>query len=86
MVWVFDATSAYDDDRIVVRPSKFVGGDSLLQWKHRRKTIDCCQRPVYLDLGDKLARVKVGSLKYSNWYKCKIGDYAQFIEWANGAS
>lgn len=48
MLWIFDATDAWRDDRLIVRPrSDYV----TFRWKHPRKTITACTAPVYLDLG-----------------------------------
>lgn len=55
MVWIFDATEAYDDDRIWLRPRD---GYVTFRWKHPRKSIALCHQYVLLDLGDKLLHVK----------------------------
>lgn len=51
MVWVFDAIDAYRDERLYI--SRRLGGDKVtFRWKHPRKTVAACRRPVLLDLGD----------------------------------
>jgi hypothetical protein len=49
MIWVFDATDAFADDRLNLRQRD---GYVSFRWKHPRKTIGACVRRVYLDLGD----------------------------------
>lgn len=51
MVWIFDAVDAYAEDRLNIRkrPGKpYV----TFRWKHPRKTLGACRRPVLLDLGN----------------------------------
>lgn len=47
MVWVFDATEAFRKKRIY--PGKKEGS---FRWKQPKKTIQFCNKPVYLDLGE----------------------------------
>lgn len=56
MAWIFDATEAVADSRLLVRRrSEYVS----FRWKHPRKTVGACRRPVLLDLGDgQLLRVR----------------------------
>lgn len=49
MIWIFDAAEAYESNRLNLRNRKdYVS----FRWKHPRKTIGVCRRPVYLDLGN----------------------------------
>jgi competence protein CoiA len=51
LVWLFDAADAYADDRLSIRRrpgQQYV----TFRWKHPRKSVACCARPVLLDLGD----------------------------------
>lgn len=48
MVWIFDATGAYDDDRIWPRHK---GSHVTFRWKHPRKSVAACRKPVLLDFG-----------------------------------
>jgi hypothetical protein len=58
MVWIFDATEAVADARLLIRRRS--GRDYVtFRWKHPRKTLGACRRPVLLDLGsDLLLRVR----------------------------
>jgi competence protein CoiA len=62
MIWIFDAVDAYDDERLDLREQSY--GWSF-RWKHPRKSIGACRRPVLLDLGDEgllwLKRIHVTS-------------------------
>jgi hypothetical protein len=50
MLWVFDAIDAYQCDRLNLRrPNERYRS---LRWKHPRRSILHCARPVFLDLGD----------------------------------
>lgn len=49
MVWIFDVTKAYDEQRFDVRQRKDYFS---FRWKHPRKTVGACRRTVFLDLGD----------------------------------
>ena len=52
MVWVFDVSGAYQNNRLLLRRKP--GGDPRyrsFRWKHPRKTVATCDRPVFLDLG-----------------------------------
>lgn len=48
MIWLFDAREPYEYDRLDVRRRK---GYVTFRWKHPRKSIAHCHKPVYLDLG-----------------------------------
>ncbi len=56
MAWLFDARDAVAKDRLDIRDrGKFV----TFRWKHPRKSIGACGKPVLLDIGnDMLLRVK----------------------------
>lgn len=49
MAWLFDARDAYADDRLLIRRRSTF---DTFRWKHPRKSIGLCRRPVLLDLGD----------------------------------
>jgi competence CoiA-like predicted nuclease len=51
MVWIFDAVDAYRNDRLDIRRRT---GKSYVtfRWKHPRKTLGACRKPVLLDLGN----------------------------------
>lgn len=56
MVWLFDARDAYDRDRFLPRRRREF---DTFRWKHPRKSIAVCRRPVIPDLGyDRLFLVK----------------------------
>jgi competence protein CoiA len=55
MFWIFDAIAAYEDGRLNVRQRD---GYVTFRWKHPRKSISLCRRPVLLDLGVHLLLVK----------------------------
>jgi Competence protein CoiA-like family len=56
MAWIFDARQAFGDDRLMVNPRADWAG---FRWKHPRKSISACARPVFLDLdGVRLLRVR----------------------------
>jgi competence protein CoiA len=51
MIWIFDAVDAYRKERLEIRRR---GGKSYVtfRWKHPRKTLGACRKPVLLDLGN----------------------------------
>jgi competence protein CoiA len=58
MVWIFDATEAYDSWRLDVRKRRGQNWVTF-RWKHPRKTVAACRAPVLLDLdGSQLLRVR----------------------------
>jgi hypothetical protein len=69
MVWLFDAIEATEDDRLLLRRQpgyrtrKHHGTGYSFRWKHARKTITWCSRPVLIDVGDDevLWLMKMGS-------------------------
>ena len=57
MLWVFDTVDAYENDRLNLR-RKRAGHESQsdrsyrsFRWKHPRRSLLHCRRPVFLDLG-----------------------------------
>jgi len=59
MVWVFDLTKQYKNDQIDLRENKGKHGIYYtFRWKHAKKTIAFCKKPVYLDLGWYMLRLK----------------------------
>ena len=53
MAWIFDAREAFAEERIDLR--RKAGRPEFyrnFRWKHPRKSIGACRRPVFLDLGD----------------------------------
>jgi competence protein CoiA len=56
MVWIFDAREAYSDERLDLRHK---GPYYSFRWKHPRKSVGACRKPIFLDLGNGLLfRVK----------------------------
>lgn len=55
MIWIFDATQAYDENRIWIRKRD---GYVTFRWKHPRKSVSLCTRPTLLDLGPYLLLIK----------------------------
>jgi competence protein CoiA len=61
MRWLFDARTAYWKERITLRHKQTDEGGNYVtfRWKHARRSITSCTRPVFLDLGQGLIlRVK----------------------------
>lgn len=56
MRWLFDARAAYWKGRITLRYKEGDSGGSYVtfRWKHARRSITACARPVFLDLGQGL--------------------------------
>lgn len=53
MVWVFDAREAVEECRLIIRrEQKKPGTYRTFRWKHPRKSLVACLRPVFLDLGE----------------------------------
>ncbi|WP_083768026.1 MULTISPECIES: competence protein CoiA family protein [unclassified Nocardioides] len=54
MAWIFDATEAVRTERLDIRTKKD-NPDPLFRsfrWKHARRSLGACHKPVWLDLGD----------------------------------
>jgi hypothetical protein len=51
MVWVFDATEAFAQERLLIRPKPGKKYHTF-RWKHPRKTIAYAKKTVLLDLGN----------------------------------
>lgn len=51
MIWIFDASEAQEDGRISLRHREGKPYVSF-RWKHPRRSVAACERPVWLDLGD----------------------------------
>jgi competence CoiA-like predicted nuclease len=66
MLWVFDAIEAHETDRLNLR-----GKDRYFsfRWKHPRRSILACRRPVFLDLGGSLLELKkmYPNAPYGGW-------------------
>lgn len=62
MVWIFDVTLAVASGRLNIRRRN---GYVSFRWKHPRKSIAACRRPVLLDLGEgqllRLRRIHVAA-------------------------
>jgi competence protein CoiA len=52
MLWLFDATEAVKDARLDVRLRRRADGYATFRWKHPRKSVGRCSKPVLLDIGD----------------------------------
>jgi hypothetical protein len=52
MAWLFDAREARLENRLDIRYHQ--GRSPTFRWKHPRKTIGCCVKPVMLDIGNNL--------------------------------
>lgn len=51
MAWVFDCTDAASTGRLDLRDPRQDPSYRTFRWKHPRKSIGACRRPVFLDLG-----------------------------------
>ena len=80
MVWVFDAQKAWDEERISISQARYNG--YRLTWNHRRKTIEACKKPVYLDIGPFLVRLR--KQYRDNRWMVGMGTIESFRAWANG--
>jgi len=61
MIWIFDCIEAYQEDRLNLRLSikkNSTENYRSFRWKHAKKSISYCTKPVYLDLGNSLLRLK----------------------------
>lgn len=47
MCWIFDGTDL-DEDRFIIKKAKF---NQFYRWKHSKRSLKCCTKPVFLDLG-----------------------------------
>lgn len=54
MIWIFDVRDAVAMGRLDIRKrsNDLRSTYRTFRWKHARKTLAACRRPVYLDLGD----------------------------------
>jgi len=79
MIWVFRADTFRDNIELRHRPY----GVSF-RWKHPRKSLWACQRPMYWDLGRKILAVR----KIHAGIPCggygELIERADFIAWAEG--
>lgn len=59
MAWIFDAREAFAEERLDLRRKPNPDPDyRTFRWKHPRKSIRECRRPVFLDLGnDQILRI-----------------------------
>jgi len=67
MAWLWDAREAYEAERLTLNPRATWTG---FRWKHPRKSIASCRRPVFLDLdGVRLLRVRKfhQSERFAGW-------------------
>lgn len=86
MIWIFDARRAVADDRLNLRVKVGAAPNyRSFRWKHPRKTVALCQRPVFLDLGAgkvlHLRRIYPGA-PCGGWGT--LGTAAQLREWIAG--
>lgn len=60
MMWVFDCREAFINKRIDLRIRKGKASTTYttFRWKHAKKSISACEKPVYLDLGDNILQLK----------------------------
>ena len=85
MVWLFDATEPYAADRLLVRHRHGDRGPYYtFRWKHPRKSIAHCRKPVYLDLGGLVLRVcrVYPAAPCGGWGR--LGTVDRFVAWLNG--
>lgn len=61
MIWLFDATDAYADERLTLRQKPDTDDIYTFRWRQPRKSIGFCRRTVWLDLGGSLV-LKVGRI------------------------
>lgn len=86
MIWIFDAIDAYQEDRLDIRRRS---GKSYVtfRWKHPRKTLGACRRPVLLDLGNgqllSLGKIHLGA-PCGGWGKLATRDAV--TAWLNTGS
>jgi competence protein CoiA len=86
MVWIFDATDAVGDNRLNVR-RRTGQGYVTFRWKHPRKTLGACRRPVLLDLGGgRLLRVKKIHLASPCGGWGMLTTHADIRSWMNAGS
>jgi competence protein CoiA len=88
MTWLFDAADAYEQDRLDIRwrdyrsrsAGPYIRGVSF-RWKHPRKSVAWCERPVLLDLGNGLVlwlrRFDAVSPPYGGWGWLYAEDYVR---------
>jgi hypothetical protein len=80
MVWIFDARAAFAERRL-----SFTKRDGFwtFRWKHPRKAIAACTKPVYLDIDGAVFRLKKihPEAPCGGWGQ--IGDAKDIIEWMN---
>lgn len=83
MVWLFDAAEPYDDDRLIIRGQIGQPYDTF-RWKHPRKTVAHCRKPVYLDLGGLVLHVCriYPAAPCGGWGRTATGE--RFAAWLNG--
>ncbi len=85
MIWVFDVRDAYDNKRLEIFLQE--GSNDTyyhtFRWKHAKRSILFCTKPVYLDLGFGLMfRVKkMYEGKVAGWGHC--GNWDVFIDRLN---
>lgn len=81
MVWVFDAREAHEAKRLTIHKSKW---GHFMRWKHSPAFLRLCGAPVYLDLGDKLMRVKQEF--WTGRWDVTLGTSESFEAWARAAN
>lgn len=89
VVWVWDASEAYADDRLTVTGVGLGGPHEHhdFHWSHARRSIAACQCPVYLDLGDGwLLQLRKVHNKERDPGDTRIGRWEPFCGWGHRVS
>lgn len=56
MAWVFNCRDAFENHRLSIYGEKTLLAKVRFDWKWPRRSIECCECPVYLDVGEYLIR------------------------------
>lgn len=79
MIWLFDVREPFSEGRLAVWETR---GRKWLEWKHHRRAIAECEKPVFLDTGVSIIRVN-DSFAYGKW-GATLSTREQFAEWLSG--
>ena len=70
MLWIFDAKDPIDAGRLELRRRSY--GHSF-RWKHPRKSLRACRRPILLDIGSnevlRIERIHLDQAPFGGWGK-----------------
>lgn len=79
MVWLFDAREPFAAGRLAVWETR---GHKWIEWKHHRRSVAKCSKPVFLDTGVSIVRVG-NNFAYGKW-GATMSTRNQFAEWLRG--